>query len=149
MNFLIKLIISTLAVMMVSYILPGVHVQSFGIALMVACVLAFLNALIKPILVLFTLPITLITLGLFLLVINAIIIIITDRLIDGFEVSSFGIALLFSLILSIVTSVMESLAGQNQNRRHPRAKGAGTQPPERGKRPRRCSFRSRRSQRSR
>lgn len=114
MNFLIKLIISTLAVMMVSYILPGVHVQSFGIALMVAFVLAFLNALIKPILVLFTLPITLITLGLFLLVINAIIIIITDRLIDGFEVSSFGIALLFSLILSIVTSVMESLAGQNQ-----------------------------------
>ena len=114
MNFIIKLIISTLAVMMVSYILPGVHVQSFGIALMVACVLAFLNALIKPILVLFTLPITLITLGLFLLVINAIIIIITDRLIDGFEVSSFGIALLFSLILSIVTSVMVSLAGQNQ-----------------------------------
>ncbi|HMW10570.1 MAG TPA: phage holin family protein, partial [Bacteroidia bacterium] len=50
MNFLIKLIISTLAVMMVSYILPGVHVKSFGIALMVACVLAFLNALIKPIL---------------------------------------------------------------------------------------------------
>ena len=117
MNFIIKLIISTLAVMMVSYILPGVHVQSFGIALMVACVLAFLNALIKPILVLFTLPITLITLGLFLLVINAIIIIITDRLIDGFEVSSFGIALLFSLILSIVTSVMESLAGQNQRQK--------------------------------
>ena len=111
MNFLIKLIISTLAVMMVSYILPGVHVQSFGIALMVACIMAFLNALIKPVLILFTLPITIITLGLFLLVINAIIIVITDRLVDGFEVNGFGIALLFSLILSIVTSVKESLAG--------------------------------------
>lgn len=116
MNFILKLIITSLAVMLVAYILPGVHVDSIITALIVACVLAFLNAIIKPLLVLFTLPLTIVSLGLFLLVINAIIILITEKLVDGFSVKNFGVALLFSILLSITTSVLESLSGNNQNR---------------------------------
>lgn len=115
MNFLLKLIITTLAVMLVSYILPGVHVDSIMTALIVSCILAFLNSIIKPLLVLFTIPLTIITLGLFLLVINAIIIILTDKLVDGFSVKNFGVALLFSILLSITTSVLEMLSGSNRN----------------------------------
>ncbi len=110
MSFINKLIISTLAVLLVAYMLPGVHVDSIMIALIVAAVLAFLNSLVKPILVFFTLPITLLTLGLFLLVINAFIILIADKLVNGFNVSSFWTALLFSIILSMVTSIFEMLS---------------------------------------
>jgi putative membrane protein len=114
MQFIIRIIISTLAIILVAYILPGVHVASITTAIIVACALAFLNTLVKPLLILLTLPITIITLGLFLLVINALIILITDRLIEGFDVSNFWIALLFSIILSVVTSVFESLAGERK-----------------------------------
>ncbi len=117
MRFINKVIISTLAVLLVSNILPGVHVENIFIALLVALVLAFLNALVKPLLILFTLPITVFTLGLFLLVINAIIILLADKLIDQFAVSSFWTAVLFSIILSMVTSVFETLAG-NKNQHH-------------------------------
>ncbi len=110
MSFINKLIISTLAVLLVSYILPGVHVENIMIAIIVAAILAFLNSIVKPILIFFTLPITLLTLGLFLLVINAIMILIADKLVDGFEVKNFWTALLFSIILSLVTSVFEMLA---------------------------------------
>lgn len=82
---------------------------------MVAAVLAFLNAFLKPLLIIFTIPFTVITLGLFLLVINAVIIIVTDNLIDGFEVRNFWWALLFSLILSLTTSVFEAIGGLNNN----------------------------------
>jgi len=110
MSFINKLIISTLAVLIVSKILPGVIVENIMIAVIVAAVLAFLNAIVKPVLVFFTLPITLLTLGLFLLVINTIMILIADKLVDGFEVKNFWTALLFSIILSFVTSVFEMLA---------------------------------------
>lgn len=118
MSFINKVIISTLAVLLVGSILPGVHVENILIALLVALVLAFLNSIVKPLLIVLTLPITLFTMGLFLLVINALIIVIADKLIDQFSVSSFWTALLFSIILSLVTSVFESLSGnnkQNQN----------------------------------
>jgi len=81
--------------------LPGVSVDSIKTALIVAVVLALLNTFLKPILVFFTLPVTVITLGLFLLVINAVMILICDYLIDGFEVKSFVSALLFSVVLSV------------------------------------------------
>jgi len=84
-------------------------------ALIVSCILAFLNSIIKPLLVLFTLPLTIITLGLFLLVINAVIIILTDKLVDGFYIKNFGVALLFSILLSLTTSVLEMLSGSNRN----------------------------------
>jgi putative membrane protein len=114
-NFINKVIISTLAVLLVGSILPGVHVENVLVALLVALVLAFLNSIVKPLLILLTLPITLFTLGFFLLVINALIILIADKLIDQFSVDSFWTALFFSIILSLVTSVFESLAG-NKNR---------------------------------
>lgn len=112
-QFIIKLIISSIAVLTSAYILPGVHVENFTTALVVAAVLAFLNAFLKPLLIIFTIPFTVITLGLFLLVINAVIIIVTDKLIYGFEVRNFWWALLFSLILSLSTSVFEAIGGLN------------------------------------
>ena len=111
MNFIIKLLLSALAVMLVAYLLPGVGVENFWVALVVAAVLALLNVTLKPLLIVLTIPVTLITLGLFLLVINALMILLVDALISGFMVSNFWWALAFSLILSIVTSLFESIAG--------------------------------------
>ncbi len=114
MNLLVKIIISSLAVLLTAYILPGIHVDTYVTALCVAMVLAILNGIVKPILIVFTIPITIFTLGLFLLVINAIIILLTDNFVDGFYVDGFWWALLFSLVLSIVTSVMEKLGGKRK-----------------------------------
>jgi len=108
MNFLIRILVSALVAFGLSYILSGVHMDTFVTALIVAVVLAVLNALVKPILVLLTLPITVITLGLFLFVINALIILLCDKLIDGFSVDGFWWALLFSILLSIVSSILYS-----------------------------------------
>jgi putative membrane protein len=110
MGFIIKVLISGLAVLLGAYLLPGVAVESIGTALWVALVLAILNALVKPVLVILTIPITIITLGLFLLVINAIIILMAEWLIGGFYVDGFLWALIFSLLLSALTWVVESLA---------------------------------------
>jgi len=108
MNFLIRLLISALVAFGLSYILSGVHIDNFITAIILALVLAVLNALVKPILVILTLPITIITLGLFLFVINALIILLGDKLIDGFSVDGFWWALLFSILLSIVSSILYS-----------------------------------------
>jgi putative membrane protein len=115
-QFILKLIISSIAVLTSAYVLPGVYIENFTNALVVAAVLSFLNTFLKPLLIIFTIPLTIFTFGLFLLVINAVIIIVTDNLIDGFEVSNFWWALLFSLILSITTSFFEALGGINKNK---------------------------------
>ncbi len=109
MEFLGRLIISTLAVLVTSYILPGVQIEGALTALMVAAVLSFLNAIIKPVLVILTIPITLFTLGFFLLVINAVMILLASRLVPAFHVNGFWTAFLFSLVLSIVNSVFNKL----------------------------------------
>ena len=116
MRFILNLIISTLAVLITAYLLPGVEIKdnSFLIALTVAAVLAFLNTVVKPIMIFLTIPITLVSLGFFLLVINAFIIMLTDKLVDGFEVKGFWWALLFSLILSVVTSILNSIQQSNE-----------------------------------
>lgn len=110
MSFISKLIISTLAVLIASYLLPGVSIEgnSFFTALVVAAVLSFLNAIVKPIMILLTIPITIVTFGFFLLVINAFMILIASKLVSGFYVNGFWWALLFSLILSLTTSILES-----------------------------------------
>jgi putative membrane protein len=113
MNFLIRLLVNALAAMVTAYLLPGVRIDNFRSALILALVLAILNLLVKPILILLTLPVTIITLGLFLLVINAIIILIASNLVKGFRVDGFIWALLFSLVLTIVSGIMNSLAGTN------------------------------------
>jgi len=97
---------------MTSYLLePHVAVDSFFSALVVAAFLALLNVTIKPLLILFTIPITLMTLGLFLLVINALVIGLVDSVVSGFTVNGFWWALLFSLILSAITSILEGISG--------------------------------------
>ncbi len=110
MNWVLKLVINTLAVFATAWLLgDAVLIHSFWTAILVALVLALLNFTIKPILVLFTLPATIFTFGLFLLVINAFVIMIADWLIGGFDVRNFWWALLFSLMLSLINSIMMRL----------------------------------------
>ena len=108
MNILVRLLISALVAFGLSYLLPGIHIDSFVTALILALVLALLNILLKPIMVLLTLPITILTLGLFLLVINAAIIILASKMVGGFKVDGFWWALLFSILLSVATSILQS-----------------------------------------
>ena len=108
-QIILKLLISGLAVFFTDWLLSGIDVTNFTNALLIAIVLAFLNTFLKPVLVLLTIPFTIFTLGLFLLVINAGIILLASKLIDGFFVSGFWWALLFSVILSITTSILEGL----------------------------------------
>lgn len=108
MNLFIRLLINALAVFIIAHLLGGVNVDGYIGAIIVALVLAILNLFVKPILIIFTLPVTILSLGLFLLVINALIILLADKLIDGFTVSSFWTALLFSILLSILQSILYS-----------------------------------------
>ena len=110
MNFFLKMILSSVAVIVVSYLLPGVYVEDFFTALILAVVLAILNGLVKPILIILTIPLTFFTLGLFLLVINAIIILMADGLVPGFQVNGFWWAFLFSILLSITNSFLSDLS---------------------------------------
>jgi putative membrane protein len=109
-NFIVRLLLSALAVFICATILPGAHVDGFLIALVVAAVLGILNVLVKPLLVLLTIPITILTLGLFLLVINTILILLADWLVPGFNVDGFWWALIFSILLSLVNSVFGGLS---------------------------------------
>ncbi|MGV6828003.1 MAG: phage holin family protein [Flavobacteriales bacterium] len=109
MKFITKLIVTAIAVIILSYLLPGVEIVNYTYALLVALVLGLLNSFLKPILIFATLPATIITLGLFLLVINAGIILLADYFLSGFTVHSFWWALLFSILLSIVQSLLNSL----------------------------------------
>ncbi|MFP4847095.1 phage holin family protein [Winogradskyella sp. PE311] len=108
MNLIIRLLLNALAVFILAHVLNGVSVDGYVGAIIVAVVLSILNLLVKPFLVILTLPVTILTLGLFLLVINALIILLADKLIDGFGVSSFWSALLFSILLSILQSLLQS-----------------------------------------
>ena len=108
MKFVLRMLLSALAVVILANILGGVQVDSFITALIVAVVLSLLNLIVKPILVIFTLPVTILTFGLFLLVINALIILLADRLVTGFSVDSIWWALLFSLLLSFLQSIFFS-----------------------------------------
>ncbi|MBP7390003.1 MAG: phage holin family protein [Chitinophagales bacterium] len=116
MNFLVKLILNAIAVVITAYILPGVQLENFLAAVMLAAVLGLLNVSVKPLLILFTIPATIVTLGLFILAINAFIIMIADWIIPGFEVSSFWWALLFSLLLSFINSLFERLTVKSESR---------------------------------
>jgi putative membrane protein len=110
MNMLIKLLLNALLVFALAWALPGVQVESFWTALVVAIILGFLNIFIKPILVIITIPVTILTLGLFLLVINALVIQLAAWIVDDFAVANFWWALLFSLILSVMNSAFERSA---------------------------------------
>ncbi|MCG2418602.1 phage holin family protein [Aequorivita sp. F47161] len=109
MKLIIKLLLTAVAVVVLAKILPGVTVAGYGSAIIVAIVIALLRLIVKPILVILTLPITIITFGFFLLIINAIIILMAAYFVDSFAVSSIWWALLFSLLLSLFQAVLFSL----------------------------------------
>lgn len=106
MKFIMRIIVTSVVAFGLSYILKGIKMDSFWTAIILAVVLAVLNAILKPIIIILTFPITIVTFGLFLFVINAAMILLADNLIEGFKVEGFWWALLFSLLLSIVTSVL-------------------------------------------
>lgn len=109
MNIIIQWIVSAVAVIITAYILPGVTVSGFLSALVVAIIIGLLNAFIKPVLLILTLPINILTLGLFTFVINAIIIMLASYFSPGFEVDGFLWALVFSIVLSIVSALLDRI----------------------------------------
>ncbi len=109
MSLLINWIISALVLICVAYVLPGVHILNFFTALVAALILGIINAVLKPILVVLTLPINILTLGLFTLIINAVLIMLTASLVPGFTIDSFWWALALGIALSIVNSVLHQL----------------------------------------
>ena len=106
---ILNLLLSTLAVMMASYLLPGVQVASFFQAVLVAVVLGIVNTVIKPLLTILTLPLTLLTLGLFSLVINGLMVMLVDNVLPGFSVEGFFNAIIFSLVLSLLSTFFSLL----------------------------------------
>jgi len=107
MSTIFKWFLSAVAILIAAYLLPGVVVASFWTALIVALVIGLLNLVIKPILVILTLPINLLTLGLFTFVINALIVMLAAGIVPGFQSGGFINALLFSLILTIIQALFE------------------------------------------
>lgn len=114
MKFLVKLVIGSLAVIFTSFLLPGVNIDDAFTAVLVAFVISLLNAFVKPILVLLTIPVTVFTFGIFLLVINALMIMLAARIVPGFSVSGFWSALFFSILLSLITSIMEAITKEER-----------------------------------
>lgn len=110
MRILVKLFVNAFSVMVTAYLLPGVNLEGYFDAFVVAIVFGVLNTIVKPILHLLALPITILSLGVFSLVINAAVIMLVDFIVPGFSVDSFWWALGFSLILSLVSSFLNSLA---------------------------------------
>jgi putative membrane protein len=106
MRLILRLLVIAAVAFILAQILPGVEVDGYTTALWFAVVLGLLNAFLKPLLIILTLPITLFTLGLFLFVINTVIVLLASEWVNGFEIESFGSGLLFSLLLSIITSLL-------------------------------------------
>ena len=109
MKYIFKVLLTAFAVLVIAKILPGVQVDSYGTAIWVAFIVGILFSILKPILVILTLPVTILTLGLFLFVINAAMILLANSWIDGFSVSGFWTALLFSIILSFFESILHKI----------------------------------------
>ncbi len=108
-RLLLRLALNAVALLIIAYLVPGIHVSSFGVALIAALVLGVVSAVLRPLLVLLTLPVTFVTLGLFLLVINAALFGLAALLVPGFTVSGFRAALIGSILYSIagwVTSLL-------------------------------------------
>jgi putative membrane protein len=109
MSVLIKFLLTAVAAIIASYLLPGVSLDGFLTALILAVLLGLLNVTVKPILLILTIPATVLTFGLFILVINAFVILIADAILPGFEVANFWWALLFSLLLWLTNSLLNDI----------------------------------------
>jgi putative membrane protein len=110
MSILIRWLLSALALMLVAYIIPGIELSNFYIALITAVIIGLLNLFIRPILVLITLPINIITLGLFTFILNALLFWFAASFIDGFSVSGFWAAFFGALVFSVISSILSNLA---------------------------------------
>jgi len=111
MRLILAWIANAAALLILAYLLPSVQVASFGTAMLVALVLGFVNVLVRPVLVLLTLPVTLLTFGLFLLVINGGMFLLVDKLVDGFQVGGIWQAILGALVYSVISWVLQTLLG--------------------------------------
>jgi putative membrane protein len=116
MNFLLKIVVIAAISFGLAHVLKGVHVDDFWTALVFAVVLAVLNVFAKPLLIILTLPVTLVTLGLFLFVINAIIVLLASKFVEGFRIENFWWGLLFSLLLSLIMSVIDKQIDRDRKR---------------------------------
>jgi len=114
MKTILRILLTSIAVIVIANFLPGVDVTNFTNAIIVAIVLGLLRITVKPLLVILTLPATILTFGLFLFVVNAIIIMLAGYFVSGFTVSGFWIAFLFSILLSMFQSVLYSFFGDNK-----------------------------------
>lgn len=111
MRWLLAWAANAAALMILTYVMPSVHVKGFGTALLVAVILGLINILVRPVLVLLTLPVTLLTLGLFLLVINGAMFMLADKLIDGFNVDGFVAAIIAALLYSVISWLIQTVLG--------------------------------------
>lgn len=109
MNIILKWLVNAIAIILSAYLLPGITVVSFWAALWLALFLGIVNTVLKPILIVLTLPINILTLGLFTFVINALLVLLASSVIKGFEVGGFWQAMLFSIVLSIVSYLLNTL----------------------------------------
>jgi putative membrane protein len=114
MNLIIRIIVTAGLVFGIAHFLPGVHVAGPYTAMLVAVVLGLLNIFVKPVMVLLTLPFTIVTLGLFLLVVNALIILLCTKIVGGFTVDTFWVAMFFSIILSLSQSIVYAIIGKDK-----------------------------------
>ena len=117
MKLIIRILISTIAVLVTDLLLSGVHAEDFKTGLLVAIVLGVLNAVVRPLLLLLTLPVTILTLGLFVLVINAAMVMLAARIVPGFFVDGFWWALAFSVVMWAVQSLLLKLDGGDKQAR--------------------------------
>jgi putative membrane protein len=115
MNFFIKILVTGVNAFVLASLLPGIHIKDFFTALLVAVVLSLLDLVVKPILIILTLPATVFTLGLFLFIINAFIILLDAHFVGGFQVDGFIYALLFSICLSIANAFVYKLVKKNKS----------------------------------
>ena len=109
MKILLTWIIGALAILLSAWIVPGVNIAGFGASLLAALILGAVNAVIRPIIIILTLPINILTLGLFTLVINVAMVALVALIIPGFSIANFWTALIFTIILSIITWIMEGV----------------------------------------
>lgn len=109
MRILINWLVTTAAILISAYILPGVAVRSLVAAIVTALVLGLINAILRPVLIVLTFPLTIVTLGLFIFVLNALLVLLTSAIVPGFEVRNFWWALVFSLVFSIVSFVLHRI----------------------------------------
>lgn len=103
---LLKILVNAVAVFLAAYLLRGVEIKNFWSAIVTAILLAIVNVTLRPLLIILTIPVTILTLGLFILIIDAVLLMLIDALLPGLKIKNLGWAILFSLLLSVINSIL-------------------------------------------